>query len=107
MSAAHETSHAGHAHSHRGSFVHEPSAAAQELYREAFDGVEPDPGRRVIAVELETHEVDWSIAPGVVIRAWAFNGQVPGPVIEGRVGDVLELRLTNRLPEATAIHWHG
>lgn len=36
-----------------------------------------------------------------------FNGQVPGPTIEARVGDVLEIHLTNRLTEPTAIHWHG
>jgi FtsP/CotA-like multicopper oxidase with cupredoxin domain len=99
--------HTAHVHSHEGSFVHEPPAAAQELYRQAYDGAEPDPGHKVIAVELEAREVDWSFAPGTAIRAWAFNGQVPGPVIEGRVGDVVEVRLTNRLPEPTAIHWHG
>ena len=39
--------------------------------------------------------------------AWGYNGQIPGPVLEARVGDVLEVRLTNRLPEPTSIHWHG
>jgi FtsP/CotA-like multicopper oxidase with cupredoxin domain len=28
-------------------------------------------------------------------------------VIEGQVGDVLEVRFANRLPQATNIHWHG
>jgi FtsP/CotA-like multicopper oxidase with cupredoxin domain len=109
MSAQHRIphDHSAHVHSHEGSFVHEPPAAAQELYREAYDHAQPEPGRRVVAVELDAREVEWSIAPGVVIQAWAFNGQVPGPVIEGRVGDVLEVRLTNRLPEPTAVHWHG
>jgi FtsP/CotA-like multicopper oxidase with cupredoxin domain len=60
-----------------------------------------------VRIELEAGEVEWSIGAGATIEAWAFNGQVPGPVIEGRVGDVLEVRLVNRLPEPTAIHWHG
>jgi FtsP/CotA-like multicopper oxidase with cupredoxin domain len=94
-------------HAHGGSFVHEPPAAEQKLYAEAYDSAQPDAGRKVIPVELEASEVEWSIAPGATIQAWTFNGQVPGPVIEGRVGDVLEIRLTNRLPEPTAIHWHG
>ena len=98
--------HSAH-HSHGGSFIHEPPAAAQELYRQAYDRAQPEPGRKVVAVALEARAVDWSIAPGVAIQAWAFNGQVPGPVIEGRVGDVVEVRLTNRLPEPTALHWHG
>src|SRR5262245_32110364 len=104
MSAQHRMhDHSAHVHSHHGSFVHEPSAAAGELYDQAMEGAQPDVGRKVVAVELEAREVDWAIAPGTVVRAWVFNGQVPGPVIEGRVGDVLEVRLTNNLPEATAV----
>jgi FtsP/CotA-like multicopper oxidase with cupredoxin domain len=99
--------HSAHVHSHQGSFEHEPAANTAELYHQALEGAQPDVGRRVIAVELEAREVDWAIAPGTVVRAWTFNGQVPGPVIEGRVGDVLEVRLTNNLPEPTAVHWHG
>src|SRR5262245_46939541 len=100
MSAQHHLHGHAHAHTHENSFVHEPPAAARELYGRAYEDAEPEPGRQVLSVELEAREVDWSIAPGAVIRAWTFNGQVPGPVIEGRVGDVLEVRLVNRLPEA-------
>jgi FtsP/CotA-like multicopper oxidase with cupredoxin domain len=114
MSAQHRAPHdrtanapSAHVHAHGGSFVHEPPAAEQELYAQAYQAAQPDSGRRVLSVELEAREVEWSIAPGATIQAWAFNGQVPGPVIEGRVGDVLEVHLTNRLPEPTAIHWHG
>jgi FtsP/CotA-like multicopper oxidase with cupredoxin domain len=107
MSGQHHHDHSAHVHSHRGSFSHEPAAAADSLYREAYETARPDAGRRVVTVELEAREADWAVAPGAVVRAWTFNGQVPGPVLEGRVGDVLEVRLTNRLPEATAVHWHG
>jgi FtsP/CotA-like multicopper oxidase with cupredoxin domain len=41
------------------------------------------------------------------MQAWGFNRQVPGPTLEAEVGDVLEIRLTNRLPEPTVVHWHG
>jgi FtsP/CotA-like multicopper oxidase with cupredoxin domain len=109
MSAQHPMSHrhSAHVHSHHGSFEHKAAAAAEELYRQAYEQAQPDGGRKVVAVELEAREVDWTVAPGAMVRAWTFNGQVPGPVIEGRVGDVLEVRLTNRLPEPTAVHWHG
>jgi FtsP/CotA-like multicopper oxidase with cupredoxin domain len=40
-------------------------------------------------------------------EAWAYNGQVPGPVIRGRVGERIRLVVTNELPEPTTIHWHG
>ena len=32
---------------------------------------------------------------------------IPGAVLRARVGDVLRVDLTNGLPEATTIHWHG
>ena len=102
-----EHAHSGHVHAHGGSFSHEPSAAAEELHRQAYQAAQPAPGGQVVAIELEASVAEWSIAPGATIQAWTFNGQVPGPVIEGRVGDVVEVRLTNRLPEPTAIHWHG
>ncbi len=58
-------------------------------------------------VELVAREVEWEFAPGRTIRGFAYNGQVPGPMIEANVGDTVEVRLTNSLPQATTIHWHG
>ena len=94
-------------HAHHGPVVHEPSSDALAAYRYAYDSAQPDPGRTVVSIDLEARETDWEIAPGRSVRAWGYNGQVPGPMIEARVGDVLEVRLTNRLPEPTTIHWHG
>jgi FtsP/CotA-like multicopper oxidase with cupredoxin domain len=99
--------HSAHGHAHHGAVVHEPSHDAAAAYRQAYDAAQPDSGRTVVSVDLEARETDWEYAPGRFVRAWGYNGQVPGPVIEGRVGDVLEVRLTNRLPEPTTIHWHG
>jgi CopA family copper-resistance protein len=39
--------------------------------------------------------------------ATAVNGQVPAPTLYWREGDTVTLRVTNRLPESTSIHWHG
>lgn len=38
---------------------------------------------------------------------YAYNGQVPGPTLRARVGDVLTVDLQNDLADATTIHWHG
>ncbi len=73
----------------------------------ALESTEPDAGRAVVIVDLEAREVDWEFVPGQRTRAWAFGGQVPGPTIEAQVGDVLEIRFINHLPEATVVHWHG
>ena len=59
----------------------------------------------VVSVELEAREVEWPFAPDRKIRAFAYNGKVPGPLIEAEVGDTVEVRLTNSLPQATTIHW--
>ena len=69
-------------------------------YTSAHEAAEPDPGRAVVSVDLEAREVDWEFRPGRATRAWGFNGRIPGPTIEARVGDVLEVRLTNRLVPA-------
>lgn len=38
---------------------------------------------------------------------WGFNKQVHGPTIECVEGDRVRIYVTNQLPEATSIHWHG
>lgn len=94
-------------HDHSAHHLHEPPPDARAAYERAYEAAQPDPGRDVIVVDLEAREADWSFVPGQNARVWGYNGQVPGPTLEGRVGDVLEVRFTNRLPEPTNIHWHG
>jgi len=47
------------------------------------------------------------IAPGMKAHLWGYNGQSPGPTIEAVEGDKVRIFVTNRLPESTAVHWHG
>src|SRR6266404_7983331 len=47
------------------------------------------------------------MAPGMVAHLWGYNGQSPGPTIEGVEGDKVRIFVTNKLPEHTTIHWHG
>jgi len=61
----------------------------------------------LVEFELEAREAEWQFAPGGTVRGFTFNGDVPGPLIEANAGDTLEVRLTNKLPQATTIHWHG
>jgi FtsP/CotA-like multicopper oxidase with cupredoxin domain len=46
-------------------------------------------------------------APGMTAHLWGYNGQSPGPTIEVVEGDRVRIFVTNRLPEHTAVHWHG
>jgi FtsP/CotA-like multicopper oxidase with cupredoxin domain len=47
------------------------------------------------------------MAPGFKAHLWGYNGQSPGPTIEVVEGDRVRLFVTNKLPEATSVHWHG
>ncbi|HKM74041.1 MAG TPA: multicopper oxidase family protein [Stellaceae bacterium] len=38
---------------------------------------------------------------------WAYDGAVPGPEIRIRQGDRLRVAVSNKLGEATTVHWHG
>lgn len=58
-------------------------------------------------VQLAARPARWELAPGKVVTAWGYNGQVPGPEIRVREGEQVRVVLTNELPESTTIHWHG
>jgi FtsP/CotA-like multicopper oxidase with cupredoxin domain len=47
------------------------------------------------------------MAPGMKAHLWGYNGQSPGPTLEAVEGDRVRIFVTNKLPEATSIHWHG
>ena len=96
-----------HGHGSHGPAAHGAPAEWQDAYSRAVEAAHPAPGRRVVTFALEATEIEWEFRAGRATRAWAFNGQIPGPTIEAQVGDVLEIHLTNRLAEPTVIHWHG
>jgi FtsP/CotA-like multicopper oxidase with cupredoxin domain len=56
---------------------------------------------------MVAEEVDHEMAPGLKTRLWGYNGRVHGPVIEVVEGDRVRFYVTNRLPAATTVHWHG
>ncbi|MDH5674996.1 MAG: multicopper oxidase family protein [Myxococcales bacterium] len=66
-----------------------------------------DPDANVVEIDLVAEETEVEYEPGVKTRVWAYNGSVPGPTIEAKVGDKLIVNFTNRLPEPTTVHWHG
>jgi len=59
-----------------------------------------------LAAELRAAETEISLG-GRRARLFAFNGRVPGPLLEARAGDEVTLRLDNDLREGTNLHFHG
>jgi FtsP/CotA-like multicopper oxidase with cupredoxin domain len=44
---------------------------------------------------------------GVTVHTWSYGGEIPGPEIRLRRGDMVRAVLANRLPQDTTVHWHG
>ncbi|MGI8477710.1 MAG: multicopper oxidase family protein, partial [Thermomicrobiales bacterium] len=65
----------------------------------------PDPQTREFV--LTASEFDWALMEDTTVRAWGYNGRVPGPELRVREGDRVRVTLRNRLPAPTTIHWHG
>lgn len=57
----------------------------------------------VVPVHLKARPAQVKVAPGVKMRAWTFNGTVPGPVIRVTEGDTVEVTLSN----AKKRRWKG
>lgn len=61
-----------------------------------------------IVVNLEAKEYVGTLAEGVQYKFWSFNGTVPGPMIRVRVGDTVEMHLSNpkdnTLPHSIDLH---
>jgi FtsP/CotA-like multicopper oxidase with cupredoxin domain len=57
--------------------------------------------------DLTCEVVTWEHNVGQTVEAWTYNGVVPGPEIRVTEGDKVRFNVTNKLPQSTAVHWHG
>lgn len=48
-----------------------------------------------------------TLIPGKQTEVWAYNSQIPGPMIEVVAGTRVEIDFDNQLAQATTVHWHG
>lgn len=65
----------------------------------------PDPD--VVEVSLEAREGTKTYGGSPPTPVWTYDGSVPGPFIDAKIGDRVIIKFKNSLPEATTIHWHG
>ena len=57
---------------------------------------------------LVAKKAEVRLATGRTFSGWTFNGQVPGPELRVRQGNVVEVTLVNQdVDEGVTIHWHG
>ncbi len=57
--------------------------------------------------DLTASIVDWEVEPGKIVKGWAYNGQIPAPVLRANIGDKVRIVLKNELTESTSLHLHG
>ncbi len=56
---------------------------------------------------LTVSNIKWEIAPGQLVDAMAFNGQVPGPEIRVFAGDKVRFFVENQMDQPFVLHFHG
>jgi plastocyanin len=56
---------------------------------------------------LIAQDADLQIAPGEIVRAWTFNGTIPGPTLRYTEGDNVTIHFINKTPLAHTVHFHG
>lgn len=57
--------------------------------------------------DMTIEEFDFEVAPGLTTKVWAYDGQVPGPLIHVREGDDVEVTVQNNTTMSHTIHFHG
>ncbi|MDH5527992.1 MAG: multicopper oxidase domain-containing protein [Nitrospirota bacterium] len=57
--------------------------------------------------EMTIDDVIVEVAQGLKYHTFAFNGQVPGPLIHVQEGDEVEVHVVNMTSLPHTIHWHG
>lgn len=62
---------------------------------------------RTVEYTLVGKETTLEIASGVRVKAWTYNGTIPGPVLRATEGDRVILHFINKTPMPHTVHLHG
>jgi nitrite reductase (NO-forming) len=85
----------------------DPNAKPSADWRPFDPTLKPAPGGTEHKVTIEARETVLEIAPGIRQEMWTFNGQVPGPILRGKVGDVFTITLVNKGKLGHSIDFHA
>ncbi|MFI7547149.1 multicopper oxidase family protein [Actinoplanes sp. NPDC049599] len=68
----------------------------------------PAPGGAVRRHTLTARAATVTLASGTAVKAWTYDGKLPGPAITARQGDLIEVTLRNAdVEDGVTLHWHG
>lgn len=67
----------------------------------------PTAGPSVKEFHLEAVEKELELYPGKRVKAWTYDGQLPGPLVRVTEGDLVRVHFTNHHALPHTIHFHG
>jgi nitrite reductase (NO-forming) len=80
--------------------------AQRAAYRRYDPALPAPPANGRLQLHWHAREVPVRITDDLVVAAWTFEGDVPGPIVHCRVGDTVEFTLTNdvQIPHSMDFH---
>ncbi len=69
--------------------------------------VDTNPDPNIVETTIVADEATVDVGNGVMANVQTFNGQLPGPAFNLKVGDTVIVHFKNNLDRPTGIHWHG
>ena len=76
--------------------------------RSVADLTGPADGTPDVAVDLAARAETFELISGERIQGYTLNGASPGPAIQVRQGELVQVTLTNvDVPDGVTLHWHG
>lgn len=84
----------------------EVGAADKEISVQSLTG--PVDGKPDVSYTLTAEKKTVRLSSGKTVDAWTYNGQIPGPELRMREGQLVEVRLINKdIESGVTLHWHG
>jgi nitrite reductase (NO-forming) len=82
------------------------SADRAAPYRRYDPALPPLSSERTLRLNWRAQELPLRIDPNVIVAAWTFEGDIPGPIVHVRQGDTVEFTLTNEgdVPHSMDFH---
>jgi nitrite reductase (NO-forming) len=92
-------------HAHSGPDI-DFSAAPSDDWEPRDPRLDPAPEGDFHEYEIRVSHISMEIAPGLVQPVWAYNGQIPGPTLRGKVGDTFRITFINdgEMPHSIDFH---
>lgn len=68
----------------------------------------PRDGEPVRRIAMTAERKSLTLPSGRTIETWTYNGEIPGPELRFKQGELIEVTLTNKdIDDGVTIHWHG